>query len=135
MMMVKENIITNIVTLAENHPDTKFILFYTPYSILYWDDLYRRGTLEKQLQIEELVSSLLLECENVEIYNFFDKTDIICNLDYYRDVLHYVTDVNEVIMDWIHKGEGRLTKENYMDMIEWERQFFMNYDYDSIYQD
>lgn len=133
--MVKENIITNIVTLAENHPDTKFILFYTPYSILYWDDLYRRGTLEKQLQIEELVSSLLLECENVEIYNFFDKTDIICNLDYYRDVLHYVNDVNEMIMDWVYQGEGRVTRENYADIIQWERQFFMNYDYDSIYQD
>lgn len=130
---VEENIITNIVALAENHPDTTFLLFYTPYSILYWDDLYRSGTLEKQLQIEEMVSSLLLECENIELYNFFDKTDIICNLDYYRDGLHYVNNVNEMIMDWIYQGEGRLTKENYRDIIQWERQFYMNYDYDSIY--
>lgn len=132
--IVEENIMTNIVTLADKHPDTTFLLFYTPYSILYWDDLYRNGTLEKQLQVEEIVSGLLLECENIELYNFYDKTDIICNFDYYQDGLHYVNDVNEMIMDWIHIGEGRVTKENYMDMIQWERQFYMNYDYDGIYQ-
>ena len=81
-----------------------------------------------------MTSELLLECDNIELYSFFDKTDIICDLDYYRDGLHYVTDVNEMIMNWIYRGEGRITKENYLDVIAWERQFYMNYDYDSIYQ-
>ena len=133
--IVVENIATNIVALAKEYPDTKFLLFYTPYSILFWDNIYRNGTLEKQLQIEQIASEMLLECENIELYSFFDKPELICNFDLYQDGLHYVTDVNEVIMDWIHKGEGRLTKENYMDMIEWERQFYMNYDYDSIYSE
>ena len=131
---VEENISANIVALAKKYPDTTFLLFYTPYSILFWDNIYRGGTLEKQLQMEQITSGMLLECENIELYNFFYKTDIVCNFDYYQDGFHYVNDVNAMIMDWIHKGEGRLTKENYMDMIQWERQFFMNYDYDSIYQ-
>lgn len=131
---VEENISTNIVALAKKYPNTKFLLFYTPYSILYWDKIYRDGELEKQLQVEQIASEVLVECENIELYSFFDKIDIICNLDYYQDTIHYVNDVNEMIMDWIHKGEGRLTEDNYMDMIQWERQFYMNYDYDSIYQ-
>ena len=132
--VVEENIVTNIVSLAKSHPDTSFMLFYSPYSILYWDNIYREGYLEKQLQIEAMTSELLLECDNIELYSFFDKTDIICDLDYYQDALHYVNDVNEMIMDWIYRGEGRITKENYLDVIAWERQFYMNYDYDSIYQ-
>ena len=131
---VEENIATNIVALAKRNPETKFLLFYTPYSILYWDNIYRGGTLEKQLQVEQIASEMLLECENIELYSFFDKTDLICNFDYYQDILHYVNDVNDMIMEWIYKGEGRLTKENYMDIINWEKDYYMNYDYDSLYE-
>ena len=131
---VEENIRNNIVALAKEHPETKFLLFYSPYSILYWDIIYRDGTLEKQLEAEKITSELLLECENIELYNFFDKTDIVCNLDNYQDGLHYVNDINDMIMTWIAKGEGRITKDNYKDIIEWEREYYMNYDYDAIYQ-
>ena len=50
--MIEENIKTNIIALAEAHPETTFVLFYTPYSALYWDELYREGMLEKQLFIK-----------------------------------------------------------------------------------
>ena len=131
---VEENILDNIVTLAKAHPETKFLLFYTPYSILYWDMIYRDGTLENQLEVERITSELLLECENIELYTFFDKTNIVCDLENYQDGIHYVNDINDMIMDWIAKGEGRITKDNYRDIIEWEREYYMNYDYDAIYQ-
>ena len=131
---IEENIRTNIVSLAKAHPETTFVLFYTPYSALYWDELYREGMLEKQLFSESIASELLLECENIRLYSFFDKTDMVCNLDNYRDTLHYVNDINDAILNWISKDEGRVTKENYREVIQMEYDFYMNYDYDSLYQ-
>ena len=132
--MVKENIETNIIELAENNPETTFLLFYAPYSVLYWDSIYRDGTMEKQFQIEQIATELLLECENIELYSYFDKTDIICNLDYYQDGIHYINIINDRILEWIAEGRGKITKDNYLDYIRWEREFYMNYDYDSIYR-
>ena len=131
---IEENLKINIISLAEAHPETTFILFYTPYSALYWDEIHREGLLEKQLLSENIASELLLECDNIELYSFFDRTDIICNLDYYRDKLHYVNDINDAILTWIANGEGRVTKENYQELIQMEYDFYMNYDYDSLYQ-
>lgn len=131
---IEENLKSNILSLAQAHPETTFILFYTPYSALYWDEIYRNGTLEKQLLSEEIATEILLECDNIKLYSFFDRTDLICNLDYYRDALHYVNDINYAILSWITNDEGRVTKENYQDLIQMERDFYMNYDYDSLYQ-
>lgn len=132
--MIEENLKTNIISLAKAHPETTFILFYTPYSALYWDEIHREGMLEKQLLSENIASEILLGCDNIQLYSFFDRTDIICNLDYYRDALHYVNDINDAILAWIANGEGRVTKENYQDLIQMEYDFYMNYDYDSLYQ-
>lgn len=131
--IVKDNIMTNIVALAKQNPETKFVLFYTPYSILYWNNIYRDGLLEKQFLCEEIVTEMLLECDNIYLYNFFDKTSIICDLDNYRDELHYVNDINDEILRWITVGEGRVTKENYLDRLEKEKEFYLNFDYSMLY--
>lgn len=132
--IIEKNIETNIRSLAIAHPETTFILFYTPYSALYWDEIYRDGTLVKQLYTEALASEILLECDNIELYSFFDKTDVISNLDNYRDGLHYVNDINDAILTWIRNGEGRVTMDNYQELIQKEYDYYMNYDYDSLYQ-
>lgn len=132
--IIEENLKQNIISLAEEHPETTFVLFYTPYSALYWDEIYREGLLKKQLLSEQIASEILLECDNIVLYSFFDKTDLICNLDNYRDALHYVNDINDAILSWITNGEGRVTKENYQKLIQMEYDFYMNYDYDSLYQ-
>lgn len=132
--VVRDNIGVNIADFAKAHPDTQFILFYPPYSALYWESIYRDGTLLRQLECERISTELLLECENVKLYNFHDKTEITSNLEYYRDKEHYTREVNEMILQWIAEGDGLVTKENYMDIIEWERDYYMNYDYDRLYE-
>ena len=132
--MIEDNLNKNIISLAKAHPETKFILFYTPYSALYWDEIYRDGTLVKQLYSEAVASEMLLECENIELYSFFDKIDLICDLNNYRDGLHYVNDINDAILTWIHNGEGKVTKDNYQELIRMEYDYYMNFDYDSLYQ-
>ncbi len=131
--IIEENLENNIISLAKANPDTEFVLFYTPYSILYWNKLYIDGTLKKQFLIEKVATEMLLEQENITLYNFFHKTDMVCNLDNYRDELHYVNDINDKIIDWITVGEGKVTKENYLQRIEEEQEFYFNFDYSLLF--
>lgn len=130
---VKENITENIVKLAKAYPETEFILFYTPYSALYWESIYRKGWLDKQIQMEQIATELMLECENIKLFSFCQETEITGDVNNYRDKEHYVAEINDMIMQWIAEGRGLVTKDNYMDIINWEREYYMNYDYDSLY--
>ncbi|MDY4098231.1 MAG: hypothetical protein ACI4V0_10260 [Lachnospiraceae bacterium] len=131
---VTKNITENIVKLAKRHPNTQFLLFYTPYSALYWESLYRDGWLNKQLDMEAIATSLMLECENIQLYSFARKTEITDNIEFYRDKEHYVPEVNPMIMEWIAEGYGKVTKENYRELIAWEKEYYLHFDYDSLYE-
>lgn len=129
----KENIQENIINLVNRYPDTTFLFFYTPYSALYWESLYRDGVLERQLEMEKLATEMLLECKNVRLFNFVKETEITTNVNNYRDKEHYVAAVNDLILSWISEGKGLVTKENYKDTLEWTREFYNEYDYDTLY--
>ena len=131
---VRKNITENIVNLVNKYPDTQFLLFYTPYSALYWESIYRDGTLEKQLELEAIATELLLACDNVKLYSFARETQITGEVNLYRDKEHYVAEINDCIMTWIARDYGRLTKENYQELIRWEYDYYMNYDYDRLYE-
>ena len=55
------------------------------------------------------------------------------NTDNYRDSEHYGAHINSQILKWMSEDEGLLTGSNYMECIQKERNYFMNYDYDSIF--
>lgn len=132
--LVRDNIGFNIVDLAKAHPETQFILFYTPYSVLYWESVYRDGTLEKQLLSEKKATELMLECENIYLFTFCQETEITGNVNNYRDKEHYIAEINNLILQWITEGRGLVTKDNYEEIIAWEREYYMNYDYDTLYE-
>ena len=133
VLRVKNNITENIIKLANAYPDTQFILFYTPYSALYWESIIREGKLENQLQYERIATELMLECDNIKLFSFAMETEITDEVNNYRDKEHYVAEINDQIMQWIAKGQGLVTKDNYMDIINWERDYYTNYDYDLLY--
>ena len=68
-----ENVQKNICELAAVHPETVFYLFYTPYSIAYWDDLYFSGQLDIQIEATFIFTEQLLEYNNVKLFCFFDN--------------------------------------------------------------
>ena len=78
---------------------------------------------------------MLLQCPNVKLYNFFDQYDIICNTDLYSDGGHYCAEVNSLILGWIAEDKGLVTKENYRERLLDESNFYMNFDYDSVYSE
>lgn len=132
--MVTTNVQKNFVDLIKKYPNTTFYIFYTPHSIYYWDFLNQEGMMQMQFEAEQIATELLLECPNVRLYHFSDKHEVINNADNYRDKEHYGAHVNSMILEWIAAGDGLVTKENYLQRLEQEKEYYLNYDYESIFQ-
>ena len=130
---VTRTITENVLAVVNKYPDTEFYIFYPPYSICYWDALNIKGTLHKQLLAEQCATELLLACPNVKLYNFFDQYDVVCDPGYYCDDGHYSAEINSRILTWMSEGTGLVTKDNYLQKLAVEKDFYSGYDYDSIY--
>ncbi len=98
---------------VNSHPETTFKFFIPPYSMLWWDNIYRSGERDAYLYNEKQAIAALLAYDNVEIYYYQDEEDIITDLDNYMDMIHFSKEINELICNKMIAGEGRLTKENY----------------------
>lgn len=133
-IMVAENVQKNFVDLINEYPDTTFYIFYTPYSIYFWDSLMQEGRMQMQFDEELIATELLLECPNVRLYNFSDKHEVINDAGNYRDKEHYSAEVNSKILQWIADGDGLVTKENYQERLAAEKEYYLNYDYGRIFE-
>lgn len=100
------------------HPNTTFKFFFSPYSILWWDNAYRRGELNAVIYNEKQAIGALLQYDNVEIYFYQDDWDIITNLDNYMDTIHFSKDINYYVYDKLASGEERLTIDNYEERLD-----------------
>ncbi|WP_026508553.1 hypothetical protein [Butyrivibrio sp. MC2013] len=126
---VRANISQNVIQAARQYPNTRFIYFVPPCSILHYSDLYESGKLLKTLQAEEIAIDMLLDCDNIEVYSFNDRKDIIEDLKNYSDPIHYGGWIYSFILESIDKGEGRLTRDNAGEFLENEKEYLMGYDY------
>ena len=112
----QEELDGNIALLTaqlEAHPETTFKFFFSPYSMLWWDNAYRSGERDAVIYNEKQAVKALLEYDNAEVYFYQDDKDVITNLDNYMDIVHFSKDINYYIYDKLVREEERLTKENY----------------------
>ena len=107
-----------LTELVESLPETTFKFFFSPYSMLWWDNAYRTGERDAVIYNEKQAVKTLLAYDNVEIYFYQDAREIITNLDNYMDMIHFSKDINYWVYDQIAKGEGRLTIDNYEERLE-----------------
>ncbi|MBQ4482494.1 MAG: hypothetical protein II966_04585 [Lachnospiraceae bacterium] len=129
------NLRQNVIDTVSENPDTGFLLFFTPSSILMFDGFYREGTLKNHLLWERKAIEELLECENVRLFSFYDDFDLITDLNNYKDVNHYREEVNSYILQSIKKGEHELTRENYGEYCDKVWEFYTGFEYDKIFED
>lgn len=122
---VETTITKNILSITKKHPETEFYIFFTPYSIVTFDAYMRSGTFDKQLEAEKIALEMLTAEENIKIYCFFENTDLITNLDNYKDPYHYCDRVNSEILNWMMKDEYLITKDNYISHIDYEREILL----------
>lgn len=132
--MVVENIRQNVTDLAEQHPETTFYLFFPPYSICYWDCAYREGKLESTLEAERIAIEELLQYDNIKLFSFVNQFEWVCELDNYKDRVHYGEWINSEILECISRGEGQLKTNNYEEYLKEIAVFYQSYDYEQIYR-
>lgn len=131
---ISKNVEKNVVALAKAHPETTFYYFFPPYSIAYWRDIWQREEIDARIAAEKLAIELILQCPNIKLYSFNLMTDMITDLDNYKDPAHYGEWINSKILVWMKNDEGLLTEENYQEYLKKEYEFYNNYDYDSVFK-
>lgn len=95
----------------EAHPDTQFIFFYPPYSMLWWDMTFREGETEAILHCEEEMSKTLLKYDNVKLFCFQSERDVVTNLDNYMDTIHFSPEINHLMLEHMISGEYEVTMD------------------------
>ncbi len=131
---ITENLENNIILPARKHPEVTFYIWIPPYSMLYFDDRKRNGYLERDLDALELEFKLLTDVSNIKLFCFADKKEIVKDLSHYKDNRHSSTEINTRIIRYIKNGEGQITGENYREYMKSLRDYYMNFDYDSLYE-
>lgn len=129
ILQIQENVTENFVKTAQMYPDTTFYLFFPPYSICYWEALYRTKQLDAGIEAQKIGVKLLLEQDNIQVYDFSSRIDITGNLDHYTDTLHYGEWINSQILQMMQRGEGRLTGDNYEAYYDELLTLYEEYDY------
>ena len=107
----------NIEILIQTHPETQFVFFMPPFSVLYWDAEIRNGTFESTMDGVKYALKHLLEYENVQIFFFQGEKEIITNLNNYKDYSHYGPWINNLTTQYISEGRNQVTKDNVEQLI------------------
>lgn len=108
----EKNLTVNICPYIEENPDTRFVVFFPPYSILFWNDVLKGNHLEATMEEYRYIAERLNRYENVEVYFFPDREDIVLDLNHYADYSHYHPDYNRFMTECFAGGEaGLVAKE------------------------
>lgn len=133
-VLIYENIYKNVTSLAEQYPDVTFYYFFTPYSAAWWKSRVESGTIYRQIEAEQYIIEIILECKNIKLFSFNNRTDITTDLNHYKDTIHYGQWINSLMLKWMHDGQYLLTKDNYKKYLADELSFYTSFDYESLNQ-
>lgn len=117
----KDDLADNLALLSReisSHPETDYYFLIPPYSLLWWDCAYVNGELDKNFYLLEQTLPVLVSFDNVEVYYFQSVEDIVCDLDYYMDMIHYSPDVNQYMLEQLGGGASLVTPENCQEKID-----------------
>ena len=108
---IKRNLEVNIIPYIEAHPETEFVIFYPPYSILFWNDVIMDNHLEATKNSYLCTAKALNKYDNVTMYFFPAMSDTVCDLNNYADYSHYHPSVNRFMTECFEDGTYVIAKE------------------------
>jgi len=132
--MIHDNIEQNVTSLAEKYPDVTFYYFFPPYSAVWWEEKVADGTIYKQMEAEKYIIEQIIQCNNIKLFSFNNRTDITTDLNNYKDSIHYGAWVNSLMLKWMYNDQYLLTEENYADYLSQEQSFYVSYDYSLLHK-
>ena len=126
------NIECNINPVIDANPETQFIFVIPPKSIAKWAEFYMNGEIDYRADGMAFVTSLLLEKDNVEVYDFSDDHAVVTDLNYYCDEIHYNSEINDKMLECIANGEHRLFKEDCREYYEEIKNYYNDFNYEIL---
>lgn len=87
---------------------------------------------DRAVVTENLITKELLKYGNVRLYSFRGNSELICNLDNYKDAKHYGEWVNSQMLQWMKNDEYRITEENLAEYEKNADDLIKSYDYDQL---
>ncbi len=108
---VEKNLSVNICPYIEAHPETEFVIFFPPYSILFWNDVLQENHLQATLEEYRYIANRLNVYDNVEVYFFPAIEEIVCDLNNYADYSHYHPRYNRYMTECFAKKEYVVAKD------------------------
>lgn len=127
---IRDNFERSIFSVTDANSEIKFIFYYPPYSIAWWDDCNAEGKEEKYFEAERLLTEMMLERKNIDLYSFYEE-DIVTDLNNYKDKKHYGEWINSLILKRISEGKNQITKDNYIERLSEEKKT-LNHDYSEL---
>ena len=117
----------------EQYPDVEFDLFFSPYSILYWDKIGRLGETDAVFAALETACETLLSYPNAQLHGLLFDREIVDQLDNYCDYVHHSPQASSLALEKLSSGADRLTEENYREVLANWRDFVVHYDYEKFW--
>jgi len=102
---IKANLNANIIPYIEANPESEFVIFFPPYSILFWNDVLMDNRYEATLNAYRCVYESLSQYSNVRMFFFPAMTDTVSDLNNYADYTHYHPSVNRAMAECFITGE------------------------------
>lgn len=132
--LAKVNLERNILPYIEQHPDTEFVIYVAPYSMLFWDMLLCEGRTEPFFEEAKYLTERFLALDNVRMFFFVNQEEIVTNLDNYCDMVHFHPRISTFMVQCFGNGQCEMTRENYEVLWDAWKEHIVNYDYESIWK-
>ena len=132
LRQIKENIEQNITDVARKNPNVTFYCFFTPYSMVWWNEINNDGTVYKYVEAEKYAIEQMLTCDNIKLFSYNTRIDITSDLNNYKDPTHFGNWISTLILYWMHDGEGLITTDNYEKYLSEELRLHLDFDYESL---
>lgn len=124
-----------LMPYIKSMPETQFVFFCSPFSMVFWDGHIRDKSVDAHKQGYISAINELIDHENVSVYLWNDDTmlNVMADLDNYADPAHYSGAINSMMLKRIASKQGLLTKENYNHEIDILFDYINGFDYDTLF--
>lgn len=96
--------------IVEENKNIEYKIYFPPYSSLYWYMIKETKNLEIILEFKKYVLNRVKEFSNIELYDFQLESEIVNNLNNYKDAVHFSPIINLEIITRIKNNENRVSE-------------------------
>ncbi len=125
----------HILPLIKAHPETKFLLFFPPYSRLWFamQEQHYVGYYQSYVFFIEDVTKSVATLPNVLLFGF-DNQPFTADISNYKDQSHYHKNINAQILHLMARKNGMLTEDNLEAYLQESKELAGSYDLQGIAQ-